>query len=533
MQRRTLGLIITVVVAAVAVVAGLIVIDNIGGDRAPAMSAEEAVSARDGGTITLAGATLVVPPGAVSADARLVATTIGAPPQPEAAADTSSPSLSPASAPVSFELVGAQIQQPVQITFLVPSDALPANPTVAGDAAAVWLSSYDPGADRWQPTPSRFDPAAGTVTAEVSHLSWWMPQTWDWRGIEVHLRQSLSAVGSGRAPQVDCAGASGVTVTSGGGSDPPIIGCAADKNPTDLTVSITNNRAYSMVVQAPDEAVLGPPTYAGFEEYLQTRDSVVEALGGPYLAPTSTVTYTLAREGEPVVVSAAPSVKTRVLDLAAPTATAVFNVVTAGYAECILDTVARSGPAPLSDAPELVVKCMPVLAQINAFAVQPVAKFVQGILEDVDLVRDIALEASGEVRIERPALPTPNLYISTGYERGALYVHPDFPATIGLDNHNYISALIWTNPAAGRTTATGVLNENNCDPACAGGTYSTYPVEVVASDPRRCTVTVYQDYSDATTSVEAYVFSSFTVRAARGSPSPYNVGDSVLSAGCR
>ncbi len=114
-------------------------------------------------------------------------------------------------------------------------------------------------------------------------------------------------------------------------------------------------------------------------------------------------------------------------------------------------------------------------------------------------------------------LQSPDLFVRTGYELGALYLHPNFPAQIGLDNHDYLSGLTWSDVGPHTASANGALNEDDCTPNCASGTYHTFPVQVLASDPRQCTVTVYQA-GGASQRVQAYVFGSIAVRALSGSP---------------
>lgn len=144
----------------------------------------------------------------------------------------------------------------------------------------------------------------------------------------------------------------------------------------------------------------------------------------------------------------------------------------------------------------------------------------------------VSVRDGGTGQIDRSPSPTPDLYVSTGYERGALYRYPDFPAKIGIDNHDYFSELQWTKLDQGRAKATGTLHENNCEPNCSVGTYLTYPIEILASDPQRCTVTVYTNYTDSTQLTGEYVFNRISVRALSGNPSSFLVGESVFSAPC-
>src|SRR5262249_25107864 len=111
-----------------------------------------------------------------------------------------------------------------------------------------------------------------------------------------------------------------------------------------------------------------------------------------------------------------------------------------------------------------------------------------------------------------------DLYVSTGYELGSLYRHPNFPAQIGLDNHDFLSALTWSDIGPRTATATGVLNDDDCVPNCASGTYHQYRVQVLATDPRQCVVSISQQ-GVLPQRVPAYVYGTLTIRALEGGPS--------------
>ena len=128
-----------------------------------------------------------------------------------------------------------------------------------------------------------------------------------------------------------------------------------------------------------------------------------------------------------------------------------------------------------------------------------------------------------------PASPsagaTPEFYVHNGYERGSIYQYPDFPTTIGLDNHESISGLQWAQPTPAGITATGTLNFDTCTPDCAAGTYVTYPVELMVSALQNCTVKVYQPHSGQFSAKEAYVYNMIYVKALSGNPPSYLVGN--------
>lgn len=127
----------------------------------------------------------------------------------------------------------------------------------------------------------------------------------------------------------------------------------------------------------------------------------------------------------------------------------------------------------------------------------------------------------------------PEFFVHNGYELGSLYKYPNFPATIGLDNHDSLSKLNWTQVTSSKATATGTLNYDNCTPDCASGTYVQYPVQLAASDPMHCTVAVYEPYSDVSQETQAYVFNRIQLTALGGNPPSYLVGSiAALPAAC-
>lgn len=441
-------------------------------------------------------------------------------------------------------VTGARVVGPVRITFRVRQFPLPSGLSAVSHASAVWLAFYDTSMHRWQPVASTYDPATRTVTAQVRHLSWWAPWTWDWQGFALRLRQSLSAIGSGRAPAASCAGVPKVTVTSAGGQDPPLIGCVAKRGPDMLTVSITNNRGVSMVMSGvPPDATQDPPSYQGFDEYIATRSATTHVLGAADLAPSETLTYALPLHGPPTAFTAGPTLRSYALDLAsivgeALVGVAEFGKVSGDYATCVLNAVAGSAPASFADIPRVAGKCLPALAKavpaLKGLS-GPVIKLLQVdatvILQDYDLVHDTIRSVSGEVTIIRPAvvlLATPDLYVHTAFTFG-LYKYPSFPSMIGLDNHDWISGLHWDLTGPATAQATGILHYDQCTPSCAGGTYMTYAIQIVTSSPQRCQVVLRLGDSQT---ASAYVFNNIQIAAVNDQPPSFLLGSRPLSPAC-
>ena len=424
-MRRTPSPLVSPIVAVVLV---LVTVVSCGGGGKPshpaATTADVPVTVAHGATVRLGGGTkLVIPPDAVSADGHLIAhtggvqvgTNLGLDGQPGAA----EPVFAPAGNPVMFELIGAKLVHPASLTVQVNPTALAQAGSAATRPDAAWLAFYDAAAHHWQPVESRYDPATHSVTAQVPHLSTWNPFTLDWSGIALRLRQSLSAFGSGRAPATTCAKVQGITVTMAGGNDPPLIGCPAVRGPDTLTVSMTNNRGISMVMSGvPPDATQDPPSYRGFDEYIATRPNTTHMLGGAYLPPSGTLTYSLPLHGQSGVFTAAPTLPSYALDLASVigedlAGAARFGKVSGDYGTCILNAVTRSEPASFADVPRVAVTCVPVLLEaVTGFKGlgSPVMKLFQFdvavIIQDYDLARDDIRGVSGEVDITRVPAPT-------------------------------------------------------------------------------------------------------------------------------
>ncbi len=423
-----------------------------------ATTADVPVTVAHGATVRLAGGTtLVIPPGAVSADGRLIAhaggsqvgTNLGLDGRPGAA----KPVFASAGSAVTFELTGAKLVHPAALTVQVDPAAFAQAGTAANRPNAAWLAFYDAAAHRWQHVDSRYDPATHSVTAQVPHLSTWNPFTWDWAGITLRLRQSLSAFGSGRAPATGCPKVQGISLTTAGGNDPPLIACITGDAASGFKVEVTNNRAYSAILQAPPGLSQEPRDYAGFEEFVQSRDSVTKALGGPYLASVGKVTYDLPATGTTFVFKDAASGRTVLLDMSVAAAMAVFDRVTLGYGSCILDAVAHSGAATLNEAPGLVDECFPKLiegiAAITpglgwiATAAQAVGLFIQEALISGDYIFDVALKNHGEVDITR----APSTLVPVAYEPGYSHGNQVYSPEIRPGEFQ-----IWLSPAGGPGT---------------------------------------------------------------------------------
>ena len=92
------------------------------------------------------------------------------------------------------------------------------------------------------------------------------------------------------------------------------------------------------------------------------------------------------------------------LDLGAALAAVGFDIGTGGYGKCVLDNVAHSGAATLSEAPKLVVECVPVVGLgmdlLSDFV--DLEQVVGNVWSEYDEVLDTAMNVHGEVDVARP-----------------------------------------------------------------------------------------------------------------------------------
>lgn len=123
---------------------------------------------------------------------------------------------------------------------------------------------------------------------------------------------------------------------------------------------------------------------------------------------------------------------------------------------------------------------------------------------------------------------TPEFYVHTGYEPGTIYRDPNFPAEISFNRSAYISGMKWTQIGPLGATATGTLN--TYDPTSGG--IAAYPIQINATDPRQCLVTVYpHGYPGPTQTIEADIFGNVSLVALQGS-SPPDFSTYTLSPAC-
>jgi hypothetical protein len=484
------------------------------------------------------GATVVIPPGAVSADGHLIAragsSRAGTKLSLNGSPATTRSVFESAGNQVKLELTGARLIHPAVLTVRADPALLQQAGGSANRPNSAWLAFYDAAGNRWQPVVSRYDSVTHSVSAQVSHLRLWAPFTFAWQPIGALLRKTLSGLLSERAPTTPCPGVNGVVISNSGGPDGPVKGCPSQAGSGQLMVTITSNRDYAMIVPTPQGVTMEPQEYTGYTEFLRTRPNAVKKLGGEYLAPTASLAYTMSLYGSPVLFSAAASVKTYLLDVGIILTRSILNIRTAGLSDCLLDNMANSGALPLSAAPGLLVECLPVIGGAAKEAWAALGDFLAAVAfakEEVGAVLDLNGDArsgfTGTVQVKRLSLPLPEFYFATQFEQQKLYADPAFPNRMGIDNVDWISINSVNSWTPDSVTMTGVLNYNNCQPDCPNGQLLTFPVQVVATSPQTCTVQV--GWTSSSSPQTAYVYSRINVQALSGSPPAFPLGNLVFN----
>jgi hypothetical protein len=113
---------------------------------------------------------------------------------------------------------------------------------------------------------------------------------------------------------------------------------------------------------------------------------------------------------------------------------------------------------------------------------------------------------------------TAALYISTGIEPGSIFAWPHYPALIDVTSSASFGSLQWTAVDPDEVTGTGNYSYDTCNPNCATGAEASDPVTITASDPKRCTVNVFDPGSASPTPLVARVFSEEEIGFAGTAP---------------
>ena len=187
----------------------------------PAHPHEVSVSiGQDGGRVALPGGPSVsVPHGSVEGSGTLVIAGV----TPGHSAPAGPAGTLGVTGAYEISIKGGRLIGPITVTFPLPATTPPASSgSSAPGGAAVSLGFYDAAAGGWQLVSSRYDAAAGTVTATVTHLSWWNPFSWEFDALGGSVTAAYRRLMSVAAPTPACqrekdARSAGIAVTSDSG----------------------------------------------------------------------------------------------------------------------------------------------------------------------------------------------------------------------------------------------------------------------------------------------------------------------------
>ena len=153
------------------------------------------VGADAGGVVELAGrARLTIPPGALTADAEVRLTAVGAAPSAIAF-----PLEQPVAPAVNVEIRGAELTEPATLEFLFDPDVvdLPDDPIIA--TSSQWV---DIG---WLLLDSSIDPDGGVVTTtSMTPNGWWRPSVWDWSRLPTVVDRAVAGLDDATVPEPGC-----------------------------------------------------------------------------------------------------------------------------------------------------------------------------------------------------------------------------------------------------------------------------------------------------------------------------------------
>ena len=261
------------------------------------------------------GGRLIIPPGAMAADAKVTARVSAAQPDGQH---------------TGMRLLGQAVElisDPPDAIHGVLTLELPVDVSVvpAGVDPAVWfgVSTYDEATRSWVPQTATYDETRHMIVALIRHFSWWNPFSWDFGGFGDRLAQRFGEALGKRAPAPKCHGNRPEWVGSLDGvsaGDNAAVRACAQSDGDALDIELVNNRPYGQVVRFGDAV-----TRAGREDIPSTVGTVLAALVDAtmdddeiYLPPLTRASVTI-RHMDPkaaAVYHIGPSVLTVGADLA-------------------------------------------------------------------------------------------------------------------------------------------------------------------------------------------------------------------------
>jgi hypothetical protein len=117
---------------------------------------------------------------------------------------------------------------------------------------SVQLAYFDVRAGQWHVVPARVNARRKTISAQITHFSWWNPFSWDWGSIALRLDQRVGELRGARTAPAKCV--SGVPVPdwartlTHNDADIQLRTCAEGQDGK-VVVQIVNNRPYGVTLR--------------------------------------------------------------------------------------------------------------------------------------------------------------------------------------------------------------------------------------------------------------------------------------------
>lgn len=337
------------------------------GQRPSGAEAGADIVAAAGGTVRLGEASITIPPGALTTDARVtIRREAGGREAPAAA-----PLASVLGEPYLFEIGGGATLK-AAATVTVPYD--PAQIPAQSESFAPFVAGYDDGSRSWLPASSTADPRRRTVSEQTQRVSW--SQVWTW--LVPAAREALATV---VAETLDLAGrAASEPVCE---RDPPagldlappagdgVRACVGGGGAGDAAeLAVSNNRPFSVVVDHPSGVRAGQVVGDGLYRALGTvltrafpSSAFVPGGGAAVLVlslPAAPTNYELIIA--PRTLTVALDLLTRSVGLFAPGAGGLVTPA----ADCVVDAVGTAeGLDGLDAVPKTVVDCIESVERSN------------------------------------------------------------------------------------------------------------------------------------------------------------------------
>lgn len=151
--------------------------------------------------------------------------------------------------PVALYVAHGHLIGPVALTFPYRAKI---DPLGMPPDETVQIAFYDPREHAWVSVPAHVDSRHHTVSATITHFSWWNPFTWDWSSLFLSLDQAVGQLRGARTGPAKCTSGLSVpawaTAETNNGVDLPIRTCAEGQG-SNVVVQIVNNRPYSVILK--------------------------------------------------------------------------------------------------------------------------------------------------------------------------------------------------------------------------------------------------------------------------------------------